>query len=176
VSFRIQASTPRVAGARDPEDETVCEAAETTFSLHSEQAYLNWNDVHVPLSYKHDVGTMSEDIVRMLRALRENQSGRLSIEWPTNTFASKWALEWDSEGVLVRGNWYSVVGETESMLNAKPEVKTSKEGFRAEWKALLMRLVEGLEHAGYTTRNLPELEDVRREIEALPDFGELYDE
>lgn len=174
MTFWIQASSPRVIGVRSHDDESLCDAAETTFALESELAYLNWNATHVPLSYKHDVGAMADDIVSMLHALRSHVAGRYVVEWASNTFSARWDLRWGDDSLSVAARWVSVVGGTEERLNARPAITLGRAAFAAEWGELLRRFEGGLRSAGYTSENLAGLERLSREREALPQRGVLY--
>ncbi len=176
MSFCIQAGFPRITGIRDPEDETLCEAAETSFISYSEEVYFTWHSIPVSLSYKYDIAVMSDDLVAMLLALRENRSGRLTINWPSNTFACRWSLDWSNRELSVQADWRSVVGGTESLLSASGPVAMPTDSFRAEWKLPLLRLIDGLERSGYTEQNLSALGGLKSEVDAIPHFGMLYDD
>lgn len=174
MNFWIQAGTPRVAAGFNAEDETICEAAETVFALDSEQAFLNWNGVYAPMSYKYDIGVMANDIVRMVRSLRENHSGKLWVEWPSNTFAARWELTWEGDRLHIHAEWRSVTGHTEPLLRERCDLETLKENFRCEWKMVLSRLLQGLGQSGYSADNLPEIMGVQCEIDEMPSSGRLY--
>jgi hypothetical protein len=60
--------------ARDESDSTLSDAAQTVFPLE-ERAFLNWNELTLPLSYKYDISLMLEDIVEMVLAVGKTGSG-----------------------------------------------------------------------------------------------------
>lgn len=169
--FWIQAGTPRISGLRDPEDESICEAAETTFALESERVILNWNGVCVPLSYKHDLGVMSDDIISMLKVLRTKSVGTFWIDWPSNTFAAAWHFSWKNDDLKVDSEWRAVAGDTESMLNDRRQLVISKRRFCGEWGEVLERMVSGLRQVGYTVENLPHVGELIAELDAIHESG-----
>ena len=50
--FAVQVSNPEASGKLESDDESFQEAIESLFPLHTEYAFIIWNNVYVPLSYK----------------------------------------------------------------------------------------------------------------------------
>ncbi len=171
--FTIQASSPRFTNEFDPEDESVSDAIQTAFPLETESAILSWNWVYVPLSYKYDLSMMVECVVELVGELDANVAGRKTIQWPSNTFASTWQLEWSDGVVTIHSEWLSVVGGSESALTAVSAVVMDCSAFLAEWKRPLEVVVAALVSAGYTSelRGMDQLVATTRKIRR---YGVLY--
>ena len=58
MAFYIQASNPRFIESISYEVESLSDAVESIFPLNTENAFLVWNYISVPLSYKYDISYM----------------------------------------------------------------------------------------------------------------------
>lgn len=173
--FRIQASCPRWQGSVDPGATTIDEAVESVFSLNTEDAFIVWQHVYIPLGYKYDVGTILPDILQMIRELLAAESGEWQVSWPSNTFGTRWHFKWARDHLVVTASeWWSIVGDTEELLRKRSVVEIGKEEFVSEWKALLERVHSALTGAGYTSEMIPEIEQLAATIGRIEAPGVLY--
>lgn len=174
MEFRIQASNPRNNGYFCSEDEKISEAIETIFPMMTEEALLVWNTIYIPLNYKYDISVMIEDILIMLNNLRAKKQGNMSINWASNTFLSKWELQWEENKLLINTNWNMVLGHTEDLLNESNSIRVDKTSFMEEWKKLLEVLVINLKKCNYSVYNLLDLKKLIQEFNSIPKSGILY--
>jgi hypothetical protein len=173
--FTIQASSPRALKEFDPNDTNLSDAIQTVFPLETECAILVWNWVYVPLSYKYDFSMMIDDVIALIDAMQVEPSGRRTIQWPSNTFACTWKVEWDARVTTVEADWVSVVGNTEAMLAAVPKIVVESSGFVEEWKRPLEAIWGGLTSAGYTSKLLG-LDHLMATVSKIGRCGILYRE
>jgi hypothetical protein len=174
IEFLIQASNPRPLRAHDPDDESLSDAIQTVFPLDSEWAFLVWNGVYVPLSYKYDLSLMVDDIVWMLEEMLLRTTGNRVINWPSNTFSATWEMTWNEGVVKVSARWDCVLGGVEALLRGRPTISVRKSEFIAEWKTPLMIVEQTLRLAGYATDQVPSLMRLSAIIAKLPEKGVLY--
>ena len=160
LEFAIQTSNPRLVGASDSDDESVCEAMQTAFPLMTEYALLVWSGVFIPLNYKHDLSLMFADILGLVERLRESDSGTMEIAWPTNGFRVDWRLSWSNERVTVDADSRSI-GVLAGVLRDKPTVNVDLAAFCGEWMQVLSVIHRCLSMSGYGEVQLPELARVR---------------
>lgn len=137
MQFAIQPSNPVPANRAGEDDTALGEVIESIFPLLTEFAIIIWHDIYVPISYKYDVSVMINDILAMLDAIITQESGILSIDWPSSTFCARWRLQWTTKEVFIDTRWTSVLGGVENLLNANPHLVTDKEQFLAEWGGLI---------------------------------------
>lgn len=175
TDFWIQASCPRWQTPRELEVSTVDEAIEAVFPRDTEDAFVVWRHVYIPLSYKYDVGTILQDVLQMVGKLLAADSGEWQVDWPSNTFGARWHFKWAGERLVVTSSeWRSVVGDTEDLLRGRSVLEMGKSEFVFEWKALLERVRDALIGAGYTFDALPELEPLVETARNIPGYGVLY--
>jgi hypothetical protein len=175
TEFWIQASCPQWQGAIDPDATTIDEAVESVFSRNTEDALIVWRHGYIPLSYKDDVGTILRDVLQMIRELSAADSGQWQVDWPSNTFATRWHLMWGGDRLVVNAaEWRSIVGDTEELLRKRSVVEIGKAEFISEWKALLERVHTALSRAGYTSKTIPELAQLTATIDCIQQYGVLY--
>ncbi|XXY54989.1 hypothetical protein WME91_28040 [Sorangium sp. So ce269] len=173
--FWIQASCPRWHGPVDSDATTIDEALESVFLRDTEDAFIVWRRVYIPLSYKYDVGTILPDVLQMVEELLGAESGEWQVDWPSNTFGAKWHFKWQGERMVVTATeWRSVVGDTEGLLRTRSVLEIEKSEFVFEWKALLQKAHDALCEAGYTSEALPQLERLTVTIRRIAAFGVLY--
>jgi len=133
MTFIIQTSQPKNNGEFCKEDKELSEAIETIFPMMTEESLILWNTIYVPLNYKYDVSYIIEDVLHMLRAMREvPTSGELQINWPSNTFSTVWNLIWSEKKLAINSNWYSVLGHTEQLLNKESRIEINLSDFVCE--------------------------------------------
>lgn len=173
MRFFIQASAPAFHRIHDGEDESLSEAIETVFPMMTEDAFLSWNAVRIPLNYKYDVSCMIEDILEMLEALRASPHGALTIHWPSSTFNATWVLSWARGELEISARWLSVAGNLAKHLNGTGPVHTKVQSFLSEWHALLATVGSALNSAGYSG-DVGGLERLKRAIDADGEPGYLY--
>ena len=175
MSFNIQASRPQVNFEFCKDDEKISEAIESIFPMLTENAFLVWNYISIPLNYKYDISIIIEDVLQMLKTIRESSDGgKLEVSWPSNTFACDWTLIWDKSDLLIKANWRNVVGNTEHLLNASGDVNISVIEFASEWKMVLEVLIKGLEACNYTSTQLKDMDFLYREFSLIETYGSLY--
>jgi len=170
VNFRIQASYPKNNTAFCIVDEKISEAIETIFPMMTEDAILIWGTSYIPLNYKYDISYMIEDIISMLKILRENQNGELKIDWPTSTFACQWLFAWHNKILTISSKWRS-----ESRMSSNlSDLEINVHEFTYEWKKVLEILIENLESCGYNIDNLKDMKMLCNEFHLIKSYGLLY--
>jgi hypothetical protein len=174
MDFWIQASNPILLKVVDEEDHTISDAMETVFPMITEDAYLVWHHVHIPLNYKYTFSCMIDDVLVIIEALTSSASGELTNYWPVQELAAEWRMKWDSNRLEIDTKWDTVVGNTESLLAARPKLTIDKDAFIAEWKPLLGMVLKALTDAGYRDEQLTDLARLRRIHDAIPTAGILY--
>ena len=155
--FAIQASCPRSLLQRSADDENLGMAIETVFPLETEIAFVVWNSIYVPLSYKYDVSILTEQVLWLHDQLMAAEEGKLLFDWPSNTFATRWTVAWKGDALRIDSRWSGVRGGLLDLLNGQPTVEIGRQAFFAEWRALLERVDGALRRAGYDANNLPEM-------------------
>jgi hypothetical protein len=174
--FVIQASNPRALRQFDPNDASLSDAVQTVFPLETEYALMIWNWVYIPLSYKYDLSLMADDSVALVEEMTSEERGRRVIQWPSNTFAATWKVEWGDGKATVDAVWDSVLGDTEAQLKAKPTIVVPTVDFVSEWRRPLEVIAAALEGAGYTARALHGLARMKAAIDRTGGGGILYRE
>ena len=173
MNFFIQANLPEHTMEYDSEDYNLSTAIETVFPLFTEDAFLIWNHVCIPLSYKYDISHMMDDILEMLKSIRTNVEREMVIEWSSDTFFSTWHMKWGKENLSIDADWKSVVGGTKEILNKKNKITINKVEFANEWKRILHNVIKALLGSGYT-KELQGMESLMDEFELITQYGILY--
>jgi hypothetical protein len=173
MDFCIQAGAPRSLDVFNDDDKTLCEAMETVFPLFAEFAFIIWNNIYIPITYKYDISLMLDDIITMLEKLT-GPSGTYSIHWPSNTFEVTWAIEWEGNDVKIHGEWNSVIGNLEGLLSDNNNLELKKESFIYEWKGILENAYRALSKAGYNEDILENMDRLKKACQGIPKLGILY--
>lgn len=174
MSIRVQVGKPTNNGEFCYDDKKLSEAIETIFPMMTEEAFLIWNTYYIPLNYKYDISCMIDDLLKLLKTLREQPCGKLKIVWPSDTFASEWFISWDEENIKINSKWTSVLGHIEELLNRAQEITMEKYLFQCEWKKLLETLICNLKKCNYNTNKLIDFKDIITEYNFIKEFGVLY--
>jgi hypothetical protein len=172
--FAVQASNPRSLAAFNADDQSLSDAIQTVFPLEAEYALIVWNWVYIPLSYRYDISMMVEDLIDLVELMLSDENGRRIIQWPSNTFASTWNVEWSNGTTTVNAEWSCVLGETESVLATKPTILLRTADFIGEWKRLLEIIVGALAAAGYTPEHLVGMRRLNDLVSRISHYGILY--
>jgi hypothetical protein len=175
-NFRIQASNPQWSRVINEEDEHIGDAMQTVFPMWTEEAYMVWNGIHIPMSYKYTFSFLIQDALMILEALSRETSGALTNHWPSDDFSAMWHMKWDIRNVDIQAEWETVLGGTVALLNARPTVSIEKGAFISEWKQVLGVALRALTEAGYTNDRLSDLARLRRVYESIREPGVLYRE
>ncbi len=158
--FDIQISNPKSLRFRNPDDKNLDEAIESIFPLANEFAFIIWNYIFIPLSYKYDISVMTKDIIRLLKIFRTSKEGSEKINWPSNTFSSIWEIEFNAETIAINATWHNVLGKVTDLLNAFHKVELPRKEFIQKWMPLLLFIQRRLEEAGYNAANLEDFHEL----------------
>jgi hypothetical protein len=156
--FALQLGVPACVAARDESDSTLSDAVQTVFPL-DERAFLKWNGMTLPLSYKYDISVMLEDIVEMVLAVGKTGSGLFQVDWPSSGFPYHWTVKWDASKVEVHAQPRQEPGAVD--LGGHERVRVDRGSFLGAWQALLRTVLSCLEGAGYTSLQLGGLARLR---------------
>ncbi len=177
MNFFIQVSNPKYLPITNDDDiESLSDAIEDSFPLDTEDAFLVWNHIYVPLSYKYDISYMIEDIVKMLKGIIEDENGSVKICWLPDTFRCDWEIEWNAGEINILSHWDCTVGDLEGLLNNNNSIKMPVEHFVNEWKQLLELIVVVLKHNDYSETKLDGLGELISVYERINGVGVLYKE
>lgn len=174
MNFRIQASSPKFTNIFDKHDENLSEAIETVFPLWTENLFIIWNSIHVPLSYKYDISIMLVDILRMIEHINSRITGDLKISWASNTFKCEWNILWDEKKLIISSKWENIIGNIEKVLSESGDIMTTRKEFLAEWKKVIDNIIVGLDHCGYSNHLPKEMEKLKRTYNLIEEFDVLY--
>lgn len=143
---------------RDVSDSSLSDAVQSVFPLE-ERARLEWNGLVFFLSYKYDVGVMVDDIVKMLQAVEEAESGLFQVDWPSSGFPYHWTVRWGTSGVEVHARPRDEPGAVS--LTGRESVRVDRDAFLRAWQALLANVLAGLEGAGYDSSQIGGMAQLR---------------
>lgn len=174
MNFRIQANNPKYVNILDPYDKTVSHAIETVFPLLTEDVFLKLNYSYYPLNYKVDIAYMIEDILIMLKRLREELVGDMTIAWATNTFACVWEMKWDMNSIDLISKWREEEIYDHDWLRIIHSIKLLKTDFMREWKKLLEIIFTALNDCGYA-EILLDYQALEKEYLSIDRYGVLYE-
>jgi hypothetical protein len=174
MEFSIQVSNPRISGDYDPEDVNLDECIQTSFVLNTEMAFIEWQGIFIPLTYKYSISIMLLDILILLQELLDKQSGELDITWPTNEFSVRWIISWQHDSLTIEANWKCVIGKTEELLNNLEPLRVNKYEFIYEWRELLSVIINGLAKCGYNESNVSDFIWLKNIHSRIDNDGILY--
>jgi len=174
MKFEIQIGNPVVISRVDEDDENIAHALETIYPMLTESLYMQWNWIHIPIGYKYDLSWIWEDIMDLLKKLLESDKGKCKVTWPSNTFRVDWDVSWSNNRIEITSTWHDVAGKVEDLLNKNNRIEMPLEAFLAEWKALLRKVLESLEKAGYDEKQLPDIKETKEVESKIAGMGILY--
>ena len=163
--FSIQIGDPVTTEFCDPNDKNIEEAIETIFPLDNEFAFIIWNYIFIPITYKYDVSVMINDVLYILNEVRSKHAGRLEVHWASNTFSSVWNIKFGASKVEIKSVWYDTLGRLKNLLNEYSFIEVEKISFIEEWSKMLKFLLEKLKKSGYTVDMLADMDNLEGEVE-----------
>lgn len=172
--FWIQVSNPTLLCTFSAEDRTVYDAVQTVFPLITEDAYMVWHHVHIPLGYKYTFSCMINDVLDIIETLMGSESGELTNYWSVQELAAEWRMKWNNTTLDIEAKWDTVIGDTESLLSARSKLTIDKNAFISEWKPLLGIALKALTNAGYRDEQLADLARLRKIHDQIRHPGILY--
>jgi len=147
--IKFQISNPKTTGLFDPNDSTLEEALETIFPLETEYAFLVWDHIFIPLSYKYDISIMIGDLIRIFHFIKDENERSIEIHWGANTFATIWSIVKLPSFLIIKSTWFDTLGRLKDVLNNNSEIKVDALHLAHEIKVMLAFLKDCLEKAGY---------------------------
>lgn len=141
--FEIQLSNPKFSfdDIEISNDINLEELIQEIFPLDTEYAFIIWNNIFIPLSYKYDVSLMVLDFIKIRNFIKDNTSKSLDIHWASNTFRSEWHImiteEADYEYIVINAKWYQTHGRLENLLNDYNSIKIGLNIFGEELEKII---------------------------------------
>ncbi|WP_281635419.1 hypothetical protein [Flavobacterium marginilacus] len=154
MSFKIQISNPEVLNILDVDVLSIEDAIEAIFPLETEYAFIEWNYIYIPLSYKYDISLMINDFIKIYIFLNDKNSNYLEIHWSSNTFASIWILSKESNNINIKSNWNNVLGQLKNLLNENNEILINNYDFKREIGVMIKFIKNSLDGVGYNSLNI----------------------
>jgi hypothetical protein len=174
--FYVQASNPRSLRVFDEADTLIEEAMQSVFPMWTEDAYMVWDGVRVPLGYKYTLSLMLSDVLTILERLMQHKSGSMTSHWPVQEFAAIWHLRWHEAELEIQAEWNTAPCGLQALLAAHPTLIVDKAAFISEWKQILGVVLEALTQAGYREDRLVDLARLREVHAQIHEYGVLYRE
>lgn len=149
--FKIQLSNPEILKVTFNEFVSIEDVLESIFPLDTEYAFIMWNHISIPLSYKYDISLMILDFARIIQYIHKYDELNLTIHWASNTFASIWYLVKYKEYIKINSSWFSVVGGLEELLNKHNEITIKPTDLQAEINKLQIFVEKAIRSSGALT-------------------------
>jgi hypothetical protein len=159
LRFSIQSSAPVAQPAERAAD--LAQAIYEIYPMDTEDAILNWNLVAVRVGYRYDVSVMIDDALPLLTAIAGSDIGERSVTWGSDTFNATWDVTWVDDALRATGEWRSISGDYEHLLNDRPTVSIKRAAFLAEWSGLLETVLRGVEASGVSLERPEQLTQLR---------------
>jgi hypothetical protein len=171
--FFIQVSNPIVlknsGSAAD-----LADAIETIFPAETEDSILWWNRIPVRMNYKYDLSVLIDDVLPLLNALVESDTGINEVHWGSSSFQGTWKVTWNREKLKVQAIWGNVAGRYEDLLNGRAELELGRDDFLAEWKTLLCKLRTAIAESGIKIEDDSSVCELAKIDDSIPRLGCLY--
>lgn len=152
--FKIQISNPEILAIIDKNDTGIEEAIQTIFPLETEYAFMVWNHIFIPLSYKYDISLMIKDFILLYKFASNENEKIFALHWASNTFASKWELVKEGDSIQIKTVWFEVIGSLENLLNSHSEMTIESILFVKEIQSMIFFIKKSLESVGYNSKYL----------------------
>ena len=174
MSFYMQAGNPEYKKNFDKSDVTLSDAVETVFPMDTEAVIMMWNHIAIPLSYKYDIGYMMDDIISLLCKIESEEECSFKISWLPDTFRCDWMIHKKKDSLTIQAVWESITGKLELLLNQCNTIELKADDFISEWKMVLEKIIQGLEHSGYTGEKLRGMVRLVDRYDSIKTYGKLY--
>jgi hypothetical protein len=137
--FKIQLSNPTfsISDYEKSDDFNIEDFIQEVFPLETEYAFIIWNHIYIPVSYKYDISLMILDFVKIRDFITNNTAEKIKIYWASNTFRSEWDIKMQGEKIVVYSKWYQTLGMVESLLNEFNTVEISTLDFLEEVEKII---------------------------------------
>ena len=174
MSFRIQVCNPQFCRNEDDEVESLRDAVEASFEWPTEDAIFQWNQVCFRVEYKYDLSVLVEDVLDMLQCLLSSSQGQRTIVFGSDTFNARWNMHWSAGHLSIRPIWRSMAGPKELPAAVRETLEVEIGEFTAEWKLLLLKIIEALKASGFWVNCEEEFRRLREIESKISNVGQLY--
>jgi len=177
MNFCIQVSNPVFLYSPDEIASDLAEAIQVVFPMETEKAFIVWNYIYIPLSYKYDISVIIDDILPMLSDLTNQKKGSYRVCFGSDTFNAEWNLLWYDENLYISAKWNSLAGNLVDLaLSNCSKLEIKIEAFLSEYKRLFQQLSIAIEKSELS---ILEQESYKLMLElqaSIKNYGSLYQE
>jgi hypothetical protein len=174
MSFYIQVSNPTFLNPSESFDDSLREVIEDIFPYETEYAFLFWNGLPVSLRYKYDVNRILNSVLSLINLLiASEETPGFPFTLDCFSFKASWYVRCNGDDLKIESEWHRIDGGYENWLNARSQLEIKKSIFIAEWKTLLMKIIEAIDKSSLKV-DKKSLIDLRKTEAAITKFGKLY--
>src|SRR5688500_17807207 len=133
--FRIQVSNPKIIKQNNVLAGDVGHAIFLIIPSNTEDAFMNWQGIRIPISYKYDMCNITLDILYMLDEILSSDDGFYEHGFSSNTFSAYWDIKWDTRinKVWIKAKWDSISADFGGILDYKNSLEIEINQFLSEW-------------------------------------------
>jgi hypothetical protein len=147
--FAVQVCAPEIVPGRvEEEAQDLSDALTLVYLPGTERLVLSFNHVLVGIDYQDEVDVFIEDVVHMLKALRNPEVADWRLSFDSQSFDAIWNIRVVGDDLVIDSEWEAIPGGYEFLLNERSGLTVKKEFFVAEWTKLLRKVVEDVEMKG----------------------------
>ncbi len=156
--------------------DALTEAFQHIFRNNTEDAILLWNGIPIRLSYVEDLPFIASDLIDALHTIL-NKEEDTNITLNTANIVCSFRIKRQEEQLTITGDFQSIKGNYEEVLNTLGMIKINVSAFLKEWKLLLEQLAQALQDSACKLRGKTAKQTVTK-LEALlagiPERGTFY--
>lgn len=175
--FWIQVSNPIILETYDCHCTDLSDAIQSMFPMETETAFIVWDCLSVPLSYKYDLSIIIDDLLPFLDRLINDDSGSDLIMFSSSSFMVDWQINWSDNSVNIESSWKEIAGGCRGLLtclNERNTLNIDLNLFLSEWKRLLQILMIAIEQSGVVIQDTSAVQQLKNIESQIPSLGRLY--
>lgn len=149
------------------------------FSENSESAYIFWKEIPIRFHYTFECFANLDRLIVLMNKIIDNKQGTEQFTFLTDTLVGNWTLDWSKDSLSIQSNWIGNQGFSEyaDALNRAGSISMPIDAFIAEWKLLLVQVLNSLDtvSAAKLNENIQEtVQFIGKILKSTEKIGTIY--
>ena len=178
-TFYIQPGHVTVQRVKVNDATTFREIFPLIFRENDESAFIFWKEIPIRFHYTFECFANLDRLITVMNAMLDTEQGNEQFTFVTDALVGNWSLSWKNDELTIQAHWmgnkdYDQYANT---LNEAGDIIVPIKTFCAEWKLLLVQVLNSLDAVGAAKLNegiSQKVAEIGRILQSTDAIGILY--
>jgi hypothetical protein len=178
-TFYIQPGHVTVQRVKLKETTTFRAVFPAIFRENDESAFIFWKEIPIRFHYTFECFANLDRLVSLINRMLDSEQGNEQFTFVTDALVGNWSLSWKNDELTIQAHWMGNkdYAEYAEALNEAGDIIVPIKTFCAEWKLMLVQVLNALDAVGAAKLNdgiMQKVAEIGKILQSTDAIGILY--